>query len=166
MAGARNLLAERESVTKTQQASIYILGWLSLLLAGTSGAYAAEAWIGDTLRWILNLFPWDDLPNVLLIVGGGGIFLDLIKDLTPNRTSLTAFMLGPAIATASDGKLASRVSDWSNWLQNHVGGHISEWAGSLGAFGVAAVAGGLAWGIGLRVLQKQSAAKAAAGGGR
>lgn len=160
---ASNMLAQNKTITENRDRSIYILGWLSLFLAGTAGAYAAEAWIGDVIRWVLNVLPWDDAPNVLLIIGGAGIFIDLIRDLTPNRTSLTAFLLGPAIATAADGKLASRVSDWSNWLQDQVGGTVNEWAGSLGAFGVALVCGGVAWAIGLRVLAKQAAQP---GGGR
>lgn len=153
---ARNLLAENQSVQKAQQTSIYILGWISLAFGFLGGAYMAETWMGDTLRWILGLIPWGPLPNVLLFVGAVAFVIDTINDLTPNQAALSFAILAPSVAIASEGGLASAVSSWTNALQAGVGGQVSGLVGNLGASGLAiiCIAGSLM--IGRRVLAKQS----------
>lgn len=165
---ARNVLAENASVTRAQQISIYFSGWASLFLAIVGGSYAAESWPGDFVSGVIGFVPWDAFPNVLLVLGFIGWAYDILNDLTPNYTSVIYSILGPAIAVAADGNLASRISDWSNALQGSVGGDISAWVGNLGASGLAIVCCGAAVAIAKRTLAKQAQAAAAqrAGGGR
>lgn len=166
---ARNLLAESQAVTKAQQTGIYFSGWVSLALGIIGGAYAAEAWPGDLISFLVGIIPWAPFPNVLLVLGFIGWLYDIGNDLTPNQVAVTYSIVGPSIAVAADGKLATRISEWSNALQSGVGGHISEWVGNLGASGLAIVCCGAAWIIAKRTLAKQAQAAAqqrAAGGGR
>lgn len=163
---ARNMLAENASVQKAQQTSIYILGWISLVAAIIGGAYIAEAWPGDLIRWLVNLIPWDPFANVLLVVGLLAWAIDIINDLTPNQSALTFAAVGPSIAvSATNSTLASRVSEWTNALQAGMGGTISSWVGNIGAaaLGIVCIAGAVL--IGRRVLQKQASAAGRGGGG-
>lgn len=161
---ARNVLAENQSVVKAQQTSIYILGWVSLIIAIIGGAYIAEAWPGDLIRWTVNLVPWDPFVNVLLVIGFAAWAIDILNDLTPNQSALTFAAVGPSLAAGSSGTLASRISDWTNALQAGVGGTVSAWVGNVGAaaLGIVCIAGAVL--IGRRVLQKQAAGRG--GGGR
>lgn len=165
---ARNLLAENPSVTKAQQASIYILGWAAQLLSITAGAYAANSWPGQTIRWILNLMPGTWLIPLMLIVGGVVWAIDIINDLTPNQAAITVGFLGPILAASDDanGTLASRIRDWSESLENYVGGQVSSWVGDLSAGWMAIALMAVATVIARRVLQKQSAAGGRQAGGR
>ena len=162
---ARNIMAENASVQKAQQTSIYFLGWISLAVAITGGAYAAEAWPGDTIRWIAGLVPWDPFVEVLLFVGFVAWAIDILNDLTPNQSALTFAAVGPSLAVGADGQLADRIGEWTNALQAGVGGEISQLAGNIGAGALSIVCIGAAVLIGKRVLAKQSTAAGRAGGG-
>ncbi len=166
MAGARNFLAQNQAVQNTQGTAIYILGWLSFVIAFVGGAYAAESWIGDIIAWIAGLLPWWWVPNALLGVGFVFVARDLLQDLTPNQACLTFAIVAPSVATASSNStLASRITDWSNAMQAGVGGQLGSFFGNLGASGMAILAILLALLIGKSVLAKQSAAAGRSGGG-
>lgn len=163
---ARNLLAEREGVTKAQQASIYILGWAAQILSIVAGAYAASAWPGTAVRWVFELIPGTWLIPITLLIGFVIWAIDIINDLTPNQAAITVGFVGPILAASDDasGTLAARIREWSNALQDGVGGEISELAGNVSAGWLAVGLMAVAVVIGKRVLAKQSAAGRGGGG--
>lgn len=166
MAGTRNLLAEREGVTKAQQASIYVLGWAAQILSIVAGAYAANSWPGTAIRWVFELIPGAWLIPLTLVIGFVVWVIDIINDLTPNQAAITVGFVGPILAASNDasGTLASRIRDWSNTLQDSVGGQISGWVGNISAGWLAVALMAVAVVIGKRVLAKQSAAGRGGGG--
>lgn len=166
MAG-RNILAEREGVQRAQQTSIYVLGWAALALAITAGAYAANAWPGTAIRWLFELMPGTWLIPVALLIGGVVWAIDILNDLTPNQAAVTYGFVGPILAASPDasGTLASRIRDWSQALQDGVGGQVSGWVGNISAGWLAVALMGVAVVIGKRVLAKQASAAGRGGGG-
>lgn len=163
---ARNVLAENQSVVKAQQISIYILGWSAQALSILAGSYAAQAWPGQTIRWFFELF-WVWLIPLILFVGFVIWAIDIINDLTPNQAAITFGFLGPILAASNNanGDLASRIRDWSNALQDGVGGQVAAWVGNIGAGALSIALIAVASVIGRRVLQKQAAVAGAARGG-
>ncbi len=166
MAG-NNVLAQNPSITKAQQTSIYILGWVAQILSITAGALAATTWVGSTIRWLPELFPsW--VIQLALFIGFVVWAIDVFNDLTPNQAAITYGFVGPILAASADatGTLAERVQDWSNVLRDSVGDALAGWVGNVGAgpLGIALMA--VAVVIGRRVLQKQSAAAGRGGGPR
>lgn len=171
MAGGRNVLAQNANIKQKQEVGIYILGWTSFFLAIIGGTFAARTWIGDVVSFVVGLVPWDYTPHALLVVGAIVTFLDLFSDMTPNQGAVTSAILGPIVAViVNDGpypsKLASRIDEWSMALQGQFGGQLTDWIGNIGASGMAVICIAVATLTAKRVLAKQSAAKAAAGGGR
>ncbi len=162
---ARNVLAEHASVAKAQQTSIYILGWFAQAVSIVAGSYAADAWPGKTIRWILNLVPGGWLIPLVLFIGFIAWAIDIINDLTPNQTAITFGFAAPILAAGTDSTLAQRVRDWSSMLQDGVGGQLAGWVGNVSAGWLAVALMGMAVIIGRRVLQKQSAAAGRGGGG-
>lgn len=162
---ARNLLAENQSVQKAQQASIYILGWLAQVVGIVAGTYAADSWPGRTIRWCLNLIPGDWLIPLMLFVWFCGWVVDVINDLTPNQTAITFGFMAPILAQGTDSTLADRVREWSNLLQDGVGGQLSEWVGNVSAGWLSIALMAMAVIIGKRVLSKQSNAAGRTAGG-
>jgi hypothetical protein len=163
---ARNVLAENASVTKAQQTSIYILGWFAQAVSIVAGSYAADAWPGKTIRWILNLVPGGWLIPLVLFIGFIAWAIDIINDLTPNQTAITFGFAAPILAAGTNSTLAERVRDWSNMLQDGVGGQLSGWVGNVSAGWLAVALMAMAVIIARRVLQKQSAGAGRPGGGR
>ncbi len=163
----RNMLAEREGVKKAQDASIYILGWAAQLLSITAGSYAADSWPGRAIRWVFELFPAWLIP-LALFIGAIVWAIDILNDLTPNQAAISYGFIGPVLAASNDASstLASRIRDWSQVLQDSVGGQISSWVGNVGAGALAIALMGAAVVIGKRVLAKQSQASRGGGGGR
>jgi hypothetical protein len=166
---ARNVLAENPSVVKAQQTSIYILGWAAQALSITAGAYAANSWPGNTIRWVLELVPGGWLIPLALVIGFVIWVIDILNDLTPNQAAITFGFVAPILAASSDatGRLAQRIADWSASLQQSVGGQVAGWVGNISAGWLAVALMAVAVIIGRRVLQKQSAAgRGGPGGGR
>jgi hypothetical protein len=163
---ARNVLAENASVQKAQQTSIYILGWFAQAVSIVAGSYAANAWPGKTIRWVLNLIPGNWLIPLALFIGFIGWAIDIINDLTPNQTAITFGFAAPVLAQGTDSTLADRVREWSNLLQDGVGGQLAGWVGNVSAGWLAVALMAMAVIIGRRVLQKQAAAAGRGGGPR
>jgi len=167
MAG-RNLLAENPSITKAQQTSIYILGWAAQALSIIAGAYAADAWPGKTIRWVLELMPGGWLIPLMLVIGAVVWAIDVLNDLTPNQAAITFGFLAPILAASpkGTGRLADRIADWSTALQQSIGGQLGAWVGNLSAGWLAVALMAVAVIIGRRVLAKQAGGGRPAGGGQ
>jgi hypothetical protein len=165
---ARNLLAENQGVQKAQQASIYILGWFAQAVGIVAGTYAADSWPGQTIRWVLNLIPGDWLIPLTLFIWFIAWAIDILNDLTPNQTAITFGFMAPILAAGTQSTLADRVREWSNALQDGVGGQLTAWVGNVSAGWLSVALMAMAVIIGKRVLAKQSAAagRGAGGGGR
>lgn len=163
----RNLLAENQSVVKAQQTSIYILGWFSQILAIVAGAYAAGSWPGATVRFLFELIPWGEFIPAVLVIGFAGWFIDVVNDLTPNQVAITYGFIGPILAASdrTSGVLAERIRQWSEVMEDGVGGRVSDLAGDLSAGTLAILCMAVAVIVGRRVLAKQSQAAASAGRG-
>ena len=162
---ARNILAENASVARAQQTSIYILGWGAQAVSTVAGSYAADSWPGRTIRWILNLMPGNWLIPLMLFIWFAGWAIDIINDLTPNQTAITFGFMAPILAQGTDSALADRVREWSNLLQDGVGGQMSAWVGNVSAGWLSIALMAVAVLVGKRVLAKQSAVAGAARGG-
>lgn len=162
---ARNVLAENPSVQKAQQTSIYVLGWAAQILSIVAGAYAANAWPGETIRWVLEL-PGNWLIPLVLLIGFVVWAIDILNDLTPNQAAITFGFLAPIMAASNyaTGTLASRIGEWSESLQSSIGGQTSAWVGDLSAGWLAVALMAVAVVIGRRVLQKQAAGRGGGGG--
>jgi hypothetical protein len=167
MAG-NNMLAQNPSVQKAQQTSIYVLGWAAQALSITAGAYAANSWPGTAIRWVFELVPGAWLIPIVLLVGFVIWAIDILNDLTPNQAAVTFGFVGPILAASSDatGTLAARIQDWSQALQNGVGGQVSGWVGNISAGWLSVALMAVAVVIGRRVLAKQAAQRGGGGGGR
>lgn len=165
---ARNMLAENQSVQKAQQTSIYILGWFSQAVAIIAGSYAANAWPGKTIRWVLDLVPGGWLIPLALFIGFIAWAIDVINDLTPNQTAITFGFLAPILAQGTHSTLAVHIREWSNLLQHGVGGQLAGWVGNVSAGWLSIALMAMAVIISRRVLQKQSAGagRGPGGGGR
>lgn len=145
-------------ITQTKDRSVTILGWMSLLIAGTGGAFAAPTWIGATIRWIVGLPPWPDTANVLLFIGLLAVVLDILVDGTPNHPAVIAFILAPSIGVAAaDGKLAAWVQARGDQLEGSVGGTIADWLGDVSTSALALVCIATALILARRTLSKQRA---------
>ena len=162
----RNILAENASVQKAQQNSIYVSGWMSLILGIVGGVYLMSSWLGAVLRWPLGLLP-DDAFTVVFVLWFLGVIYDIGNDLTPNYTSVTFAIVGPTLAGSAKGELAANLLQWAQILRDGVGGKLAPWVGGLGATGLALIFCGAALIIAKRTLQKQaSMASRGAGGPR
>lgn len=164
---ARNLLAENQSVQKAQQSSIYVLGWAAQGLSIVAGAYAANAWPGKSIRWVLELAPGGWLIPLILVIGFVVWAIDVLNDLTPNQAAITFGFLAPILAASNQGtgRLAQHIAAWSQSLQASIGGQIAGWVGNISAGWLAVALMAVAVIIGRRVLAKQSGAGRGAGGG-
>ncbi|GAB7053150.1 hypothetical protein [Catenuloplanes indicus] len=156
-------------ITEVRQHGVALLGWISVFVGATGGALAADTWIGDTLRWILGITPWDTYVYVLTAVAGIGIIiLDLIKDGVPNHPMVLLAIAVPSItkgaANIVGGKLYNHVNDFYAWLKENIGGNIADWIGpELGATAIALACFTLAILLSLAVLARQRTTGVATG---
>lgn len=127
----------QSKIRAAQSKGVFVLSWITFLIALVGGAFVAEIFVGDFIQTILEALPWAWLPPVLLIVLVLGTAVDLFLDLTPNQMAVTSALLAPAVATAVDGKLGDKVSEWSEAAQGWVNGALVEWTGETSAVGLA-----------------------------
>lgn len=130
-------MARGNRMREIRSKGVTVLAWTSLVAAVIAGPLIAATFIGELVRFLLNIIPWAWAPVLALVVLLVMFVRDLIMDGEPNHQAIYSLLAAPSIATATEGKLASKIGEWTSAALNVVGGTLSEWLGTSGAVGLA-----------------------------
>lgn len=111
----------------------HTLATLACLYSIVGGMSATGTWIGDVIRWAINLGPW---WTAYAAVVAGLIFFcgDLGKEGVPNALAIFLPLFIPSAATAvpDNGKLHDLFNDWIDATNKWLDGSLGEWIGGPG----------------------------------
>lgn len=116
---------------------IQTLAWSSFGFAVVGGAAASGTFVGDSVRTMLDLLPWQWVPVVGLVGLAGTTAVDLFMDNTPNRPALYSMIVLPSVATATPGKLGDVLTNGANTAMGWVDDSLTEWLGTQSSVGIA-----------------------------
>lgn len=114
-----------------------VLAWSSMAFAAVSGAQIAGMFIGETIRAVLQAFPFEWAPLVLLTILAAIFVRDLVVDMEPNRAAIYTLLVIPSVAASTSGKLGGTILGWSSALLDALSESLSTWLGSSGAVALA-----------------------------
>jgi hypothetical protein len=126
-----------KAVQAVQDKGIQILAWSSFGFAAIGGTAASGTFVGDTIRTVLDILPWEWVPVAGLIGLAGATAVDLFMDATPNRVALYSAIAIPSVATAAPGKLGDTLTDGANTAMDWVDTSLAEWLGTQSSVGIA-----------------------------
>lgn len=129
----------KTTISKVRRIGVTVLCWSSLLLAILAGPLLARMFVGDVIKTFLEAFPWDYVPLFVLVVLVCFFIRDMIVDGKPNYLAIASVLIGPSVASASNGELSEKVAGWTNWTLDLVADPLYQWAGTKNA-GALAVA--------------------------
>lgn len=141
------------------------LAWASFVLALTGGALLPGTPVGESLSDFISSVTWVWVPPAVFAIGVVGAGWDIVRDLIPDRIAIYTAALAPTFAGAIDGKLASKVAQFSDWVASWSVGWLKEWSGLVEPEHVAIVALLLAFAIAKRATKDRKGARGHGGGG-
>lgn len=113
------------------------LAWSSFGFAVVGGTAGAGTFVGDTIRTVLDVLPWQWVPVAGMIGLAGATAVDLFMDGTPNRPALYSVIALPSVATAAPGRLGDTLTGGANTAMDWVDESLTAWLGTQSSAGIA-----------------------------
>ncbi|MEU7822930.1 hypothetical protein [Catellatospora sp. NPDC049133] len=117
--------------------AIDALAWASLGVALVGGTFAVSTFIGEIVRWVIHLLPWEWVAPLALLAAVGATVLDIVVDAEPNRAAVFSMLVIPTLASAAPGKLGDTITDLTHKLSAWVDSGLREWLGASSSTGLA-----------------------------
>jgi len=159
-------MAGMATLRNMQAKGVKALAWISFGLAICGGAALAGTAPGGWIVSVLGWFP-DGVSIFILVIGLGGVAIDVFCDMEPNMVAIWGAVLLPSVAAAvinnqsgpedmkpQGAKLGTTVSDGSGTILDALNGWSHSWIGGISTITLATTLIALAFVMARRVITK------------